>query len=163
MSFSLGYNPQVNDRQYVDEVWDSGKMHYVFARVDMKVTYLTTRLNYSFTPDLSIQFYGMPFIAAAKYTNYREVINPEAQKYEDRFQSYAWEDNDDFNFKEFRSNLVVRWEYKPGSTIFFVWTHNQSDVHEEDGSFQFGRDMRRLFNSESDNVFLVKVNWWFDF
>lgn len=163
MSFSLGYNPAINDRQYVDEVWENDQLHYVFARLDMKIVYLTARFNYSFTPDLSVQFYGMPFIAAAKYTNYREVVNPKAEKYDDRFQSYPWGDNDDFNFKEFRSNFVVRWEYKPGSTIFLAWAHNQSEIIEEDGSFEMGRDIRRLIKSEQENVFLVKVNRWFDF
>jgi hypothetical protein len=159
----MGYNPTISDRQYVDEVWDSGRLHYVFAQLDMKMIYLTTRFNYSFTPDLSIQFYGMPFIAAGRYSDYREVIDPKAKKYNDRFQSFAWEDNDDFNFKEFRSSLVVRWEYRPGSTIFLVWAHSQSDVLEEDGSFKIRRDMRRLFNLQSENIFLVKFNRWFDF
>jgi len=105
----------------------------------------------------------MPFIAAAKYTNYPEVVNPRTNNYEDRFQSYPWQGNDDFNFKEFRSNFVVRWEYMSGSTIILVWAHNQSDIIEEDGSFKFGRDIRRLFQAESDNIFLLKVNRWFDF
>jgi len=163
MSFSLGYNPGTSDRQYIDEIWGNGQAHYVFAKLKMKILYLTSRFNYSFTPDLSIQFYGMPFIAAAKYSDYREVINPRAKKYEDRFQSYPWDDNDDFNFKEFRSNFVIRWEYRPGSTIFFVWAHNQSDFLEEDGSFDLHRDLRRLLKIESENIFLVKVNRWFDF
>ncbi len=163
LSFSMGYNPSINDRQYVDEIWDDSGPHYVFARLDMKIAYLTTRFNYSFTPDLSIQFYGMPFIAAGRYANYREVVAPRAEKYDDRFQSYAWDGNDDFNFKEFRSNLVVRWEYRPGSTIFLVWAHNQSEVVEENGTFALGRDMRRLFRAKAENVFLIKVNRWFDF
>lgn len=163
LSFSMGVNPSINDRQYVDEVWDDNGPHYVFARLNMKIIYLTGRLNYSFTPDLSIQFYGMPFIAAGRYTDYREVIAPRAKNYDDRFQSYAWEGNDDFNFKEFRSNLVVRWEYRPGSTIFFVWAHNQSELVEENGTFALGRDVRRLFGAAAENVLLVKVNRWFDF
>ena len=163
MSFSVGYNPSINDRQYVDDVWKNNQRHYVFARLDMKTFYLTTRLNYSFTPDLSLQFYGMPFIAAARYSDYREVVNPRAKKYENRFQGYSWEDNNDFNFKEFRANFVVRWEYKPGSTLFLVWSHNQSDFLEEDGSFNVGRDLQKLVRAESENVFLIKANRWFDF
>lgn len=163
LSLSMGVNPAINDRQYVAEVGDDDGPHYVFARLNMKIVYLTSRLNYSFTPDLSIQFYGMPFIAAGRYTDYREVIAPRARTYAERFQSYSWEGNDDFNFKEFRSNLVVRWEYRPGSTIFFVWAHNQSAVVEHDGTFALRRDVRRLFGAPAENVLLVKVNRWFDF
>jgi hypothetical protein len=163
MKFSLGINPYKNDHQYIDEIWQDGKLHYVFARLNMKMVYMTTRFNYSFTPDLSLQFYGMPFIAAAKYSNYREVTNPRAENYDARFQSFSWQENEDFNFKEFRSNFVFRWEYRPGSTLFFVWAHNQSDFLEEDGSFQMRRDVYRLFNTKSDNIILVKFNRWFDF
>jgi hypothetical protein len=163
MKFSLGYNPYTNDHQYIDEVWQNESLHYVFARLKMKMIYMTMRFNYSFTPDLSLQFYGMPFIAAAKYSSYREVINPRAENYDARFQSFSWQDNDDFNFKEFRSNFVVRWEYKPGSTFFFVWAHGQSEFLEEDGSFQMRRDVYRLFNTKSENIVLVKFNRWFDF
>ena len=68
--------------------------------------------------------------------------------------------NPDFNFRSLRGNAVVRWEYRPGSTLFFVWTRNSSDFASYVGDFAFSRDANALFSAKADNVFLVKVNWW---
>ncbi|MBI4429741.1 MAG: hypothetical protein HY562_11560, partial [Ignavibacteriales bacterium] len=68
-------------------------------------------------------------------------------------------DNPDFNFKSLRGNAVLRWEYLPGSTLYFVWT--QSRTNEADpGDFRFGRDFGNLLSGKSDNVFLVKLSYW---
>lgn len=167
MTFMFGYNSGIDDHQYVDEeellVNGTIQTHYILSRIKTKNTYLITRLNYTFTPNLTVQYYSMPFIFSGTYSNYREVVNPRANNYYDRFQPYAWSGNDDFNFKEFRSNLVLRWEYRPGSTIFLVWSHDRSQTTEGEGSFDLIRDITRLFRAESENVFLVKINRWFDF
>jgi hypothetical protein len=68
--------------------------------------------------------------------------------------------NPDFNFRSLRGNAVVRWEYRPGSTLFFVWTRSSSDVASYVGDFAFSRDADALFTAKADNVFLVKMNWW---
>ena len=69
-------------------------------------------------------------------------------------------ENPDFNFRQFRSNLVVRWEYSPGSTVYLVWSQGRtsSDSH---GRFDFGKDMDNLFGTHPHNVFLIKFNYWF--
>jgi hypothetical protein len=67
--------------------------------------------------------------------------------------------NRDFNFRSLRGNAVMRWEYRPGSTVFLVWTQNRSS-EDPVGDFQFRRDRQALFDARPDNVFLVKVNYW---
>jgi hypothetical protein len=67
--------------------------------------------------------------------------------------------NPDFNFRSLRGNAVLRWEYRPGSTVFFVWTQSRSDVA-PNGDLQFSRDVSGLFDAKPDNIFLLKVNYW---
>ena len=67
---------------------------------------------------------------------------------------------DDFNFRSLRLNLVVRWEYLPGSTIYIVWQHLRSNVAPV-SDFQLGRDVDELLGEPSDNLFLVKLSYWF--
>jgi hypothetical protein len=69
-------------------------------------------------------------------------------------------ENPDFNFRELRSNLVARWEYRRGSVIYLVWTHNRtSDEKITNNSFDY--NFNRLFNQHAENVFLIKFNYWF--
>lgn len=161
LSLSLGYYPSLEDRQYVKEIEDDQGTHYIFSRLQRKTLALTTRLDYTLTPNLSIQFYGMPFISAGKYSHFKEVVNPRAQRYDDRYHPYDYTANPDFNFKQFRSNLVIRWEYSPGSTIYLVWSQGRTNFEENYGTFSLGRDLGKLFNTRAENVFLVKINRWF--
>ncbi len=160
MSLFFGINPYLNQTQYVDEINDDLGDHYVLSKLDRKTVFMIIRLNYTITPDLTIQFYAQPFFTAGKYSNFKEITDPLAENYNNRFQEYAYDDNPDFNFKQFRSNLVVRWEYNPGSTIFVVWSQGRTSSEEMD-RFRFTRDFRRLFDERSENIFLVKVNRWF--
>ena len=64
-----------------------------------------------------------------------------------------------FNFRSLRGNAVLRWEYRPGSTIFFVWQRQQAGSI-LDGRFDFGRDLDALFDLPADNRFMIKVNYW---
>lgn len=159
MSVYPSYTISEDDIQYVDEI----DGHYILGHLDMRVLSVTTRLNYTVTRDMSLQFYGMPFIAAGTYTNFREVVEPRAERYEDRFAPYDYSEyeNPDFNFKQFRSNLVFRWEFNPGSVIYLVWSRGATDYEEEYGKFSLGRDAKRLFSTAGDNTFLVKINKWF--
>ncbi len=161
LSLSFGYIPSVDNEQYVDKVYDNEGEHYIFARLDQKTVFLVTRLNYTLTPNLGVQFYAMPFITSGSYDNFKEVIAPKAARYEDRFSGYEYRDNPDFNFQEFRSNLVVRWEYLPGSTIFFVWSQGRTQFYEH-GAFSWRSDTRSLFDTEPENIFMVKINRWFN-
>jgi len=161
LKMSLSYYPTLDDRQYVDHIEDDQGVHYVFGRLQRKTFALTTRLDYTLTPNLSIQFYGMPFISAGEYSHFKEVANPRAKRYDDRYRPYDYTANPDFNFKQFRSNLVIRWEYSPGSTIYLVWSQGRTNFEGDYGTFSLGRDLGRLFNTRAENVFLVKINRWF--
>ena len=67
-----------------------------------------------------------------------------------------------FNVKAFRSNAVLRWEYRPGSALFLVWQHGRADEESQYGSRSFGRDLQQLFRSPADNTLLVKLSYWID-
>jgi hypothetical protein len=169
--------------QYVTtEEWGESD-RYILARMKQKTLALVFRLNYSVTPNLSIQYYGQPFVAAGDYKNFKRVTQPRAENFQDRYHSFSKNeiqldddiyridensdgkvdysfDKSDFNFRQFLSNLVMRWEYKPGSTIYFVWSQGRTGS-ESMGNFAFKRDMTDLFDIYPQNVFLVKFNHWF--
>ncbi|MCR4438831.1 MAG: DUF5916 domain-containing protein [bacterium] len=161
-SLGFGIVPQVDDRQYVDEIAQPSGSNYIFARLDQKTIFATLRLGYTFTPTLSVQFYGMPFLTAGAYSRFRTVVSPRAAVYEERYAPYDYPDNPNFNFRQFRSNLVLRWEYRPGSTLFLVWSQGRTSVDDR-GTFSLTGDGRALFDTQSENVFLVKVNRWLSF
>jgi Domain of unknown function (DUF5916)/Carbohydrate family 9 binding domain-like len=146
--------------QYLGQFSDAaGVRHYTFARLRQTTTALTMRLSYTFSPRLSLQYYGQPFISSGRYSDAVEVSNPAASRFADRFVPRAMDEMPDFNFKQFRSNAVLRWEYRPGSTLFVVWnTDLQHEV--SSGSFDLLRDTRRLFGSEGTNVLLIKLSYW---
>jgi len=171
--------------QYVETCDLYEDQRYLFASINQKTALFTFRLNYTFTPELSLEYYGQPFVSAGKYTDYKRITAPHANQFADRFKlfteneisydsennSYTFDengdrisdyslDNPDFNFRQFRSNFVVRWEYKPGSTLFFVWSQGRTDST-SNGSFDYGHDMRELFDLKPHNVFLVKFSYWF--
>ncbi len=157
ITLSPEYYINENDRQYVDEINSS----CILATLERETLFITTRFNFTITPDITLQFYGMPYVTAGRYSDYREVVAPHAPDYDDRFAPYDYPDNLDFNFKEFNSNLVFRWEYSPGSTLFLVWSRGASDFEEEYGRFEPGRDLGNLFSTAGDNTFLIKINKWF--
>jgi hypothetical protein len=172
--------------QYVDTLDYLDSQRYIFASLNQETVSLTLRLNYSITPDLSIQFYGQPFISAGKYTNLKHINNPRAENYVDRYyafqpgeilynsgqETYFIDENQDsvhdysfenpnFNFFQFRSNLVLRWEYTPGSTVYLVWSQSRTGDNMM-GDFSFGRDFRDLFRIKPHNVFLIKFTYRFN-
>ncbi len=153
----------INDAQWYGNVTDGTGTHYTFAHLDQRTSAITTRLDLTMTPTLSFQLYAQPFITAGDYSDHRELADPRAARYTDRFQAYTGAPLQDFNFKQFRSNSVVRWEYRPGSVLFFVWQQGRGQGDRNPGSFNIGRDYSDLFNSRSDNTFLIKGSYWFSF
>jgi hypothetical protein len=172
--------------QYVDTVEVGLDERYIFASIDQKTVGITIRLNYSITPELSIQFYGQPFISAGKYTTFKHITEPRAEVFTDRYHIYADNEiqyntdeelyyidenldgsadysveNPNFNFLQFRSNLVIRWEYSPGSTLYLVWSQGRTG-DDSTGDFSFRNHMRDLFHIRPHNVFLVKFTYRFD-
>jgi uncharacterized protein DUF5916/cellulose/xylan binding protein with CBM9 domain len=158
-------NRSVNDSQWVGKVTDS-RDHYAFAHIDQTTVALTERVNYTMTPNLSIQLYAEPFVSAGDYSRFKELANARTRDYGVRYSPYAYDldanGDPDFNVKSFRTTNVLRWEYKPGSTLFVVW----QQARENDavpGGFRFGRDVRDIFGVTPRNVFLVKLSYWLNY
>ena len=98
-------------------------------------------------------------VSAGEYSNYKELVDGRAEKYEDRYQPYAYGGSADFNIRSFRTTNVLRWEYRPGSQLFLVWQQGKSD-DQDYGDFRFGRDFGGVFSAPSRNVFLIKFSYW---
>ncbi|MBV6522282.1 MAG: hypothetical protein MNPFHGCM_02428 [Gemmatimonadaceae bacterium] len=155
---------------YVDETqWRgnygevaSDTTHYTFARLDQKLVSVTSRIDYTVSPALSLQLYAEPFATSGAYADWREIRNAAAKDLDDRFKPFVQQgDPGGFNFKQFRSNSVLRWEYRPGSTLYLVWTQGRQQDGVDPGSFELRREYRNLFRAHPMNTFLIKVNYWF--
>jgi hypothetical protein len=135
---------------------------YVFGAIDQKTVGITGRFNYTVTPNLSIQLYAEPFVSAGDYSNFKALVNGRARSYDDRYAPIAYGKNPDFNYRSFRTTNVLRWEYKPGSTLFVVWQQGREDTLDR-GTFDFDRDFGGVFNAPARNVFLVKWAYWLNY
>lgn len=166
-SLSTRYEHRVSDLQYYGTFTDTttDRTSFTFANLDQHTLSMTWRLAYTFTPTTTLQVYASPFITKGTYSSLRELDRPRARVYEDRYQPYTNEEIGDdpggINFKEFRSNVVFRWEYRPGSTLFLVWSQGRQDFQRQEGDRNFGGDLKDLFNQRADDTFLVKVSYWF--
>ena len=185
ISISPDYYFGENQLQYLTRAEYNGSPRYLFARIDQKTLSFTFRLNYTLTPDLSIQYYGQPFISSIKFDRYKRITDSKANQFSDRFslfnpnqitynsatENYDVDENIDgnvdysfekpnFNVREFRSNLVFRWEYRRGSTLFLVWSQGISNPGDT-GNFSFKNDLDDLFGTKAHNVFLIKFSYWF--
>ncbi len=185
VSFEPSFNLTNNTLQYVSNTKMGNNQRYIFGTLDQKTLSFTFRINYTFTPELSLEYYGQPFVSAGTYNDFKRITDPHAGEFADRYQvftgneiysadsdnSYIIDENNDkvpdysfgnpnFNFRQFRSNLVVRWEYLPGSTLFLVWSQGRTSTG-SNGMFAYGEDMNQLFSVDPHNVFLIKFSYWF--
>ena len=158
-SLGLSFSHEINDWQFHGIVSDGAGTHYTFAHLDQKTASVSFRLDYTASPTLTVQAYASPFVSKGPYSNVRELANPRADRFEDRFQPFAAVPGYE-NFKAFNSNLVLRWEYRPGSTLFVVWSQGRVDARDVDVSRPMPRDFRRLFDQHPENTFLVKASYW---
>ena len=157
-SVGLHWSQNTDQSQWV-EATDDGR--YVFARIYQQTIGIQTRLNYTVTPALSIQLYAEPFVSSGNYTNFKELVDGRSKSYEGRYKPTVYTGNPDFNYRSFRTTNVLRWEYKPGSTLFVVWQQGREDSVEY-GDFNFNRDFGAVFDAPAKNVFLVKFAYWFN-
>ena len=170
-----------SDLFYVAQAGVGATPHYVLGALDRTTTSLTTRLDLAFSPTMTLQLYGQPFLSAGSYTRFKEVVAPRARNYADRFQPLSLQlkdnvyssdqngdgivdiefDNPAFNVREFTSNTVFRWEYRPGSTLFVVWSQGRHS--DGDKVFQLSRDASELFRTAPENVLMLKMTRWMSF
>ena len=139
---------------------DGNRTDDIFGEQDMERFDMTVRATYTFTRNLTLQIYAQPFMAAVDYKNFKKLIPPDDFEYVDETVYDEEEEEPDFNWKSFNFNLVLRWEYQPGSTIFLVWTQNRGVWDQGVGDFRFRRDWGNLFDTVPGNTFLVKANYW---
>jgi hypothetical protein len=169
--------------QYVGGAVDSGaepQTHYVVGRLHAADVGMTLRVNWTFSPHLALQAYAQPYIATGRYDDLKEVDRPGALRYEDRFHRFNANElmlvdgvyrvardaaayqftQPDFDFRQLRSTIVVRWEYRPGSTVFAIWSHSQTGDALDDGRLELHRDASRLFDAASEDIVMMKLNYW---
>ena len=123
-------------------------------------------MNFTATPNLSLQVYAQPFVSGGDYGPWMELADVRAQRFADRYQPYrGGADPGALLFKQMRSNTVVRWEYRPGSVLYFVWTQERGNYDEALSTPQFDArdDYRNLFKLHPGNVFLIKGSYWLSF
>jgi hypothetical protein len=163
ISGGLRFNRSGNDAQWVtNEESPDLPTHYVFANLDQTTVGITTRVNYTMSPTLSLQIYAEPFVSAGEYTDYKELADGRARDWRLRYSPYAYTGNADFNFRSFRTTNVLRWEYRPGSALFVVWQQGREE-NESFGKFRFTRDFGGVFGVPANNVFLVKFSYWLNY
>jgi hypothetical protein len=155
-SFGVRFSRNRDESQWVETTADG---RYVFARLHQQTVGLTTRVNYTVTPALSIQLYAEPFVSAGDYANFKELADARSKAYEGRYRPTHYTGNPDFNYRSFRTTNVLRWEYKPGSTLFVVWQQGREGTTDR-GDFRFNRDFGAVFDAPARNVFLVKFAYW---
>lgn len=161
----LNFDHNVRDNQFFGQFTSAGVTHYTFAHLDQTTTSMSVRLNYTFTPNVSLQTYAQPFVSKGTYSNVRELsANPRALAYDDRYAAYAdpvvTANPGGFNFKQLASNVVFRWEYQPGSTLFVVWNQGRQGFAPQAGDKNFRNDVNDLFSLHPANTFLVKIAYW---
>ena len=157
----IGHSRRVMDAQWIAPVDDEAGHHDLFAQLDQTSTRITTRVNYTVTPTLSLQLYAQPFVSAGIYDGYKELVQPRAEQYHDRYAPFAYAGNADFNVLSFRTTNVMRWEYRPGSALFVVWQQGREGFAQR-GNYNFRRDIGETFAAPSSSTLLVKLAYWFN-
>lgn len=165
-SLGLNLSRTLNDSQWLQNFGDvsSDTAHVTFAQLDQWTVGITTRVNYTMSPNLSLQVYAQPFASVGDYTEWKELTDtPRANRYADRFQPYGGgADPGGVNFKQLRTNTVLRWEYRPGSILFLVWQQGRDAFSDSPTGFSGRRDFGELFDLHPNNTLLLKMSYWFN-
>jgi hypothetical protein len=184
VSLSPSFSSSFHELQYVTTEEAKGEARYIFGYLDQKVLSMSLRVNLNITPDLTIQYWGQPFIASGAYNGFKMITDPRAGGYTDRFHEFTdgqisysddqfhideqmdgttdYSFNDpNFTVDEWLSNLVIRWEFLPGSTAYLVWSQTR-DHYDSSGIFEVWDNMDQMFTAQRANdTFLLKVSYRF--
>lgn len=160
-SINAGYGRNINDQQWNGNFVDGAVTNYTFARLYQNTSSVTARMNYTITPTLSVESYLQPFVATGEFTNWRALADGRSRDVDTRFRPYTVRGAPEgFRFGQLRTNNVVRWEYRPGSTLFFVWSQGRDASDDGSAGYEVGRAYSQIFSRRPDNVFLVKASYW---
>ena len=156
-TIGLEYTSALDEAQWIEntDVTGDGVDDHIYGTLKRNVISMTTRATYAFTRDMTLEVYMQPFVAAGDYTDIRRFTTPKTFE----FEPVVYEGNPDFNSKSLRSNVVFRWEYRRGSTLYLVWNVSNSD-DSRPGEFSAFRDLRSGFGAGGTQVFMVKFNYW---
>jgi len=181
VGISANFSGNKDQQQYVTTKNLTTGNRYILGSIDQKTLGLTLRIDYNITPEFSIQYYGSPFVSRGSYSEFKHVTDPLNKDYDKRFEVYPNPvlsggiyqldenkdgvpdysiDNPDFNFHQFRSNLVAKWEYRPGSFIYLVWSSERTG-NTDKANTSLGESFRQLWDVFPGNIFLIKLNYWF--
>jgi len=186
VSLDPSYRRSFSVAQYVGPVSDATAdrtfgTRYVFSDLDQTTVSMDTRVSWTFTPRISLQLFLQPFISSGDYSGFKELhqpgkwgwdvygedvgtiaeadgrvaVDPDGDGSAESFTLH----NPDFNVRSLRGNAVLRWEYRPGSTLYLVWQQRRFN-YVADGSFQLQDDYNALFRTPPENVFALKVSYW---
>jgi hypothetical protein len=196
VQFSIGpsYSFERSTAQFVEQHADSTATHFagqrtLFADIDQNTLSMNTRLNWTFTPNLTLELFAQPFVFAGDYDRFKEYTGARTTEqivYGEDFGTICFDatsnsytadptgncavaaqrsaqafsfDNPDLNVRSLRGNAVLRWEYRPGSTLFLVWQQQRAGSRAF-GDFDFGRDANAVFEQRPDNIFVIKASYW---
>jgi hypothetical protein len=178
MARPAGLNTSINFGNRVTSPTRWYGSRYVFAYIDRSTVSTEFRLSYTLKPDMNLDVYAEPFAASGRYYDYGELLAPrEAQRLLYGASGTTMEvrpdgtrivrigalsytlRNRDFNTLSFRSNVVLRWEWRPGSTLYLVWQQDRAST-ERIGSFVTPADMFRSVTAPGNNVFVIKTSFW---
>lgn len=173
----LNFSTNRNDLQYITTANIEIDPKYILGKIDQQTLGFTFRVDYNITPELSIQYYGSPFATVGKFSEFKSVTDSKANNYTDRFagltptlnssNTYEVSENNNlnfwnpnFDFNQFRSNLVFRWEYRPGSQFYLVWSQDKT-AFSQPGSQSLNDGMSSIKGVFPNNILLAKFNYWF--
>jgi hypothetical protein len=174
--------------QYLQSVGDSTaavtfSRRYIFGTLRQTTVSAETRIEWTLTPLLSVQFYAQPFASAGHYGSFRELAAPASSGYptygvdrgtivrDTTTRDYTVDPDDDgaaapfrivnpdFNVRSLRGNAVLRWEYRPGSQLYLVWQQRREGAGAF-GHFNLAHDVRAIFQQRMTNMFAVKFTYW---
>ncbi len=186
--FSAGYFKERDTDQFVTRMSDPANTttygtRYIFSDIEAANQNVSLNVDWTFTPDLTLQFFVSPFVMAYDFTDYKEfrksgtfdfdyygkdkgtltldgngnaIIDPDGSGSASSFTL----SNRDFSFQSVRLNAVLRWEYLPGSTLYFVWQQQRDNFVPRDGELNIGDDYRTLFDNRPVNTFVIKASYW---
>ena len=184
VSLATEYSKRPNKTQYITQKDFSTTKRYILGTIDNQTFRSTFRINYTINPNLSLQYYAQPFISRGRYSDFKYVTDATANRLSDRFQlydntqvqyeegTYYFDDNldglddysmsnPDFSVVQFNSNLVLRWEYIPGSELFLVWSQGiRTDVSLENGLIEGAQN--GILEHQPQNIFLIKATYRFN-
>lgn len=183
-TISPSYRREEQPRQYISLSDQSGGSsatygkRYAFARLDASTLRLQFRMNYYFSPDLSLEVYAEPFSAAGHYFDHGELraastsdikiygtegttisqLNDGKYEITDGAQTFQITSTD-YGVRSFRSNVVLRWEFNPGSTLYLVWQRNLSEDRDEGRMVKFG-SLFDTFGANGTDFLALKIAYW---